>query len=144
MFWHVLQTGSTQFWCNTKNPSLAGNRTTVISDEPDPCWFPYVSNPELTMELLQPLQLQSTTPEITNYTWESFKNPRTNNAFYYGELVHSFFYIQFVMARGLVTCCLQSQPRIDLPFSHKSFSGKEITTWDIMYGSKRIYNVLCM
>lgn len=66
-------------------------------------WFPYVSTPELVMELLQPLQLLSTTPEITNYTWELFKNPKTNNAFYYGELVHSFFYIQFVMARGLVT-----------------------------------------
>lgn len=75
---------------------------------------------------------------------ELFRNPKTNNTFYYAELVHSFFYIQFVVARGLVTFCLQLQLRIDLPFSHKSFSGKEITTWDIMYGSKRIYNALCM
>lgn len=98
-------------------------------------WFPYVSNPELIMGLLQLQQLLSTTPEITHYTWELFKNPQTNNAFYYAEPVHSFLYIQFVVARGLVTCCLQLQLRIDLPFSHKSFSGKEITTWDIMYGS---------
>lgn len=136
MFCHVLQTGSTRFWV------AVGPLWSLMNHIQH--WFPYVSNPELIMELLQSLKLLSRTPEITNYTWELFKNPKTKNAFYYGELVHRFFYIHFVMARGLVTCCLQSQPRIDLPFSHKSFSGKESTTWDIMYGSKRIYNVLCM
>lgn len=60
IFWHVLQTERTQFWLAIGPPWPLMNHIQH--------WFPYVSNQELIMELLQPLQLLSTTSEITNYT----------------------------------------------------------------------------